>query len=92
MIAGFTEKDEEALSGLVLFHKQKVIDHTRAVPNRHLAKRHNEYAETLLKVQTHVSGGTHTCEGCVREGREDTACIACTRAPDSTDHFKRRVS
>ena len=33
MIAGLTKKDAEALAGLVMLHKQKVMDYTKAVPN-----------------------------------------------------------
>ena len=90
MIAGLTKKDAEALAGLVLLHKQKVIDYTKAVPNKGLARRHNEFAETLLKLQTVAAGNSPDCTGCVREGKTDTGCTYCLRNPALTDNFKRR--
>ena len=92
MIAGLTKKDAEALAGLVLLHKQKVIDYTKAVPNKAMARRHNEFAETLLKLQTVAAGNSPDCTGCVRENREtaDKVCAECVRCPALVDNFKRR--
>ena len=91
MIAGLTNKDAEALAGLVLLHKQKVIDYTKAVPNKAMARRHNAFSETLLKLQTIVAGNSPDCTGCVREGaKSDTVCDECVRRPELVDNFKRR--
>lgn len=68
MIPGLNKKDVEMLGGLVLMHKQKVMDYTRAVPNLGMAKRHGQFVETLLKVQTIAGGDLPSCQGCVREG------------------------
>lgn len=92
MIAGLTKKDIEALSGLVLLHKQKVMDYTKAVPNKGMARRHNEFVETLTKVRAIADGNRPDCTGCVRENIEtvDKVCAECVRRPALVDNFKRR--
>jgi len=93
----FTQKQFETLSTLIMFHAQKVSDYTKAVPNVGMAKRHNEFVETLKKAQTLLHGEPATCDGCIRErvhgGEPYTACIDCSREmPERKDNFKRRAS
>ena len=90
MIPRLDKKDVETLGALVLMHKQKVMDYTRAVPNVGMAKRHGQFVETLLKVQTVAGGEVPDCQGCVREGKDDSGCNTCSRHSDLTDNFKRR--
>lgn len=90
----FTQKQFETLSTVIMFHDQKVIDHTNAVPNVGLSKRHKEFVETLKKAQTILRGNTATCEGCVREKSEKISdtCMNCVRNIEVPDNFKRRAT
>ena len=88
-----TPNQHDLLSTLILFHSQKVIDHTRAVPNVGLAKRHNEFVEVLKKAQTILRGDPVTCAGCIREfcdERISETCLNCIRNVEVPDNFKRR--
>lgn len=90
----FTQKQFETLSTLIMFHAQKVSDYTKAVPNVGMAKRHNEFVETLRKAQTLLHGEPASCEGCIRERTErlDDKCLNCVRNVEVPDNFKRRAS
>lgn len=90
----FTQKQFDTLSTLIMFHAQKVIDYTKAVPNVGMAKRHNEFVETLRKAQTMLHGKPATCEGCIRERTErlDDKCLNCVRNVEVPDNFKRRAT